>query len=91
MHYCYYICVVSMAPKGWKTITLPEKMINTIQDFIETDEIKSRYGFTSKSEFIRKAIANYIVQIERELKIGTDYMLTAEEHRRLDKEERENV
>jgi len=78
-----------MAPKGWKTITLPERMIDTIQVFIEKDEIKARYAFTSKSEFIRKAIANFIVQIERELAIGADHMLSAEEHRKLDQLEKE--
>ena len=78
-----------MAPKGWKTITLPDKMVDKVKEFIDKEEVKSRYAFTSKSEFIRKAIANYIVQIERELAIGTDFMLSPEEHRKRDQEEKE--
>ena len=78
-----------MPQRGWKTISLPEKMIEEIEKFVKRDEVKARYAFGTIPEFVRRAISNYIVQIERELAIGTDFMLTPEEHRRRDQEEKE--
>lgn len=78
-----------MPPRGWKTVNLPTEMIEQIEKFIEQSEVKRRYAFGNKSEFVRRSISNYMVQIERELAIGSDFMLTPEEHRKRDQEEKE--
>ena len=78
-----------MPARGWKNINLPEAMLEEMTKFIERSEVKAKYGFGTTAEFARRAISNYMVQIERELAIGTDFMLSPEEHRKRDQEEKE--
>ena len=79
-----------MAPKGWRGLHIPENMANEIDQFIDREEVKSKYAFGSLPEFVRRAVSNYIVQIERELAIGTEFILTPEEHRKRDQEEKKS-
>jgi len=81
--------VLQMPARGWKNINLPEDMLEEMSIFIARPEVKAKYGFGTTAEFARRAISSYMIQIERELAIGTDYMLTAEEHRKRDQEEKE--
>lgn len=78
-----------MPSRGWKQINFREDMINKVNEFINRVEVQERYGFESVPEFMRRATSSFMAQIERELTIGTDFMLSPEEHRKLDQEEKE--
>ncbi len=81
--------VVNLPARGWKNINLPEAMLEEMSKFIKRPEVKSKYGFGTTAEFARRAISIYMIQIERELAIGDSFMLSAEEHRKRDQEEKE--
>ena len=79
-----------MPSRGWKQINFREDMINKVDEFIKRPEVQERYGFESIPEFMRRATSVFMVQIERELAIGTDFMLSPEEHRKRDQEEKKS-
>ncbi len=78
-----------MPSRGWKQINFREEMIKKIDEFIKRSDVQEKYGYESVPEFMRRAASNLIIQIERELSIGDSFMLSAEEHRKRDQEEKE--
>ena len=56
-----------MPPKGYKSIGVPEEMVERIQKIIEHPYVKSKYAFRSTPDFIRSAITEYIDKIEKEI------------------------
>lgn len=50
-----------MAEKGWHTITLPDSLLNEVQRVIERDVM----GYKTKSEFIKEAIRQRIIDIKK--------------------------
>ena len=79
-----------MPSRGWKQINFREDMIKKVDDFINRSDIQERYGFESVPEFMRRATSMFMAQIERELKLGEEWMLTPEEHRKKDQEEKKS-
>ena len=77
-----------MPPRGWKTINLPAEMLEEVVEFINRKDVKRNYAFGNPSEFTRRAIAEYVARIKRELQLGEDWRLSPEEHRKLDQEEK---
>lgn len=51
----------------FETISLPKKLMEHINDLRKLEYIQIRYSFASKTEFIRRAISDYIKKIENEI------------------------
>ncbi len=79
-----------MPSRGWKQINFREDMINKVDEFINRKDVQERFGFESVPEFLRRSASVLMAQIERELKLGEDWMLTPEEHKKRDQEEKKS-
>ncbi len=55
-------------PRKWITVNIPADMHDHIAELIEHPTIKKKYAFGNPSEFVRRALADKIAQIEREIK-----------------------
>lgn len=55
-------------PRKWITVNIPADMHDHIAELIEHPMIKKKYAFGNPSEFVRRALADKIAQIEREIK-----------------------
>lgn len=49
-----------MAVKGWHTITLPDSLLNEVEQIVNNNAM----GYSSKSEFIREAIRQRILELK---------------------------
>lgn len=50
-----------MAQKGWQTVTLPTQLLELVDEVIEN----SKLGYTSKSEFIKEAVRERLLEIKK--------------------------
>lgn len=52
-----------MRKRGWKTIQLPEELLNRVDDIVRRPEL----GYTSRSEFIKEAVRLRVEQVENRI------------------------
>ena len=50
-----------MAEKGWHTVTLPDSLLEEVQGILEKDIM----GYKTKSEFIKEAIRQRIIDLKK--------------------------
>jgi len=51
----------------WKLINIAEEQVELIKKLIEIPKIKAKYTFQSVPEAIRRAIADFIEKLQKEL------------------------
>lgn len=51
--------------KEWARIAIPVEMYKFIEEIIQNDFIKKRFGYRSVSEFVRDAITNHLENLEK--------------------------
>ena len=56
--------LTSRRRRGWKTIQLPEELLNRVDDIVERPEL----GYTSRSEFINEAVRLRVEALETQLR-----------------------
>lgn len=49
-----------MMGRNWTNISIPTEMKEEIEELIEKEEVKKKFGFGSVSEFVRNAISDKI-------------------------------
>ena len=56
--------LVSQRRRGWKTIQLPEELLNRVDDLVKRPEL----GYTSRSEFIKEAVRLRVEALEAQIR-----------------------
>jgi len=55
--------VTSQRKRGWKTIQLPEELLNRVDELVRRPEL----GYTSRSEFIKEAVRLRVEALESQI------------------------
>ncbi|MFX1293312.1 MAG: hypothetical protein ACFFD2_00440 [Promethearchaeota archaeon] len=53
--------------KEWKRVNIAVEQIEYIEKIIKNPLVKGKYNFQSVPEFVRRAIADFIEKIEKEM------------------------
>jgi len=56
-----------MTRSEWRKVSVPEEMIKHLQDLIEKEKIRKKFGLQTVSEAVRFAIHDLITKLEKEL------------------------
>ncbi len=57
------IALITQRKKGWKTIQLPQELLQRVDEIVEKSEI----GYISRSEFIKEAVRLRVETIETQM------------------------
>ncbi len=54
-------------PRAWTSVNIPTEMHDRVCTLVEHPVVKQKFGFASPSEFIRRALSDFITKVEQEI------------------------
>ncbi|MFX1487117.1 MAG: ribbon-helix-helix domain-containing protein [Promethearchaeota archaeon] len=59
-------------PKKYTTIALPSKMVEYIDELVKDPKVTTYFGYSSRAELIRTAVAKHLREIEEKTESSKD-------------------